>query len=360
MNDRRRLRLAAAAGVLLAAIAIGACGRRGAPVAPEYRLPATAVNLDGIVRAAGVELMWNLPNRRVDGTPLRDLVVTRVFRVEDSGGESKPALARNGQVVGYREIATIRLASPAPAVVAGGRVTVLDAQALVPGRRYTYVVLSEDAQGRSSPPSSRLSLSFIAAPEAPGNLTAEPGEGEARVAWAAPARLTDGSPLSGEVVYEVLRAPGPEAGLAPIGPPVGVTRIVDRPLENDRAYEYAVRAIRVESQTRAVSEPTTRVSVTPADMTPPSPPADLVAIPSERTVRLSWRGSPEPDVARYVVYRATPGGTFGRVGSVAVPGTTFVDRDVPSGAWRYTVTAEDSGSRRNESARSNAAAVSVP
>lgn len=358
MNERHR-RLAAAACVL-AGVAIGACGRRGPPVAPELRLPGMVANIEAVVRATGVELLWTLPNRRVDGTPLRDLVATRVFRIEEGDSGARPALARAGQVVGYTEVATIRIESPAPATVAGNRVTFLDTKTLVPGRRYTYVVLSDDAAGRSSPPSARLSLAFIAAPEPPMNVTAESGEGEARVSWTAPARLTDGTPISGEITYQVLRGAGSEAGLAPIGAPITTTRIVDRPLENDRAYEYAVRAIRMQGQTRAMSEPTKRVSVTPADVTPPSPPADLVAIPSEKTVRLSWRASSEADVARYIVYRAAPGSDFSRVGSVNAPAVTFVDRDVPPGPWRYTVTAEDSGAKKNESVRSNESAVTVP
>lgn len=357
----RRGQPGAAVACLLILVAVGACGRRAPPVAPELRLPVVAANVEAVVRTGGVELTWTLPTRRADGTRIRDLTVTRVFRFDEGGaGGPRPALARAGQVVGYNEIAVIRLASPAPAVIAGDRVTFLDTRSLVPGRRYTYVVLAEDAAGRSSPPSSRLSVELIPPPESPRNLVAEPGEGEARLTWSPPARLTDGSPVTGEMSYEVLRAPGPNTDLAPIGPPVPTTRIVDRSLENDRAYEYAVRAVRIQGFTRAMSESTRRVSVTPADMTPPSPPAELVAIPSERTVRLSWRANPEPDVARYVVYRGAPGAAFSRIGSVTTPGVTFVDRDVPSGSWRYTVTAEDSGARRNESGRSNEVRVTVP
>jgi len=65
-------------------------------------------------------------------------------------------------------------------------------------------------------------------------------------------------------------------------------------------------------------------------------------------------------VAIYVVYRALPRGSFARVGAAAPPATTFVDRDVPRGPWRYAVTAQDSAVRPNESARSNVAIVSVP
>lgn len=361
MRDGTTRRLAATACVLLA-VAIGACGRRGAPVAPEQRVPALVGNLDGYVRGNVIELSWDVPRARMDGTPLRDLTAMRVFRAEDAGtADPRPALARDREVIGYREIATIKTAAPAPAVVAGDRVTFVDAAGLTPGRRYTYVLVTEDSQQRTSPPSVRLPVQFIAAPQPAVNLVAEPGETEARVSWTAPTRLIDGTPVTGELSYEVLRGAGPEAAtLSPIGQPVSVTRILDRPLDNDRAYEYAVRVIRVDGQTRAISELTPRVRVTPVDMTPPAPPADLAAIPSQGTVRLSWKASPEPDVARYVVYRAAPGGEFSRVSSVPVPGTTFVDTDVPSGRWRYAVTAEDSGSRRNESGRSNVADVSIP
>jgi penicillin-binding protein len=102
------------------------------------------------------------------------------------------------------------------------------------------------------------------------------------------------------------------------------------------------------------------VAVTPRDVTPPSPPANLVAVPSGATVRLTWSASPERDVVQYIVYRAAAGGAFERVGSTRAPTATFVDRDVPRGTYRYVVTAEDAGARPNESGRSNEVAVTVP
>jgi penicillin-binding protein len=102
------------------------------------------------------------------------------------------------------------------------------------------------------------------------------------------------------------------------------------------------------------------VPVTPVDLTPPAPPRDLVAIPSEGAVRLSWQPSPDADVALYIVYRAAGGGALQRVGSVPPPGTTFVDREVARGTYRYAVTAQDSGVRANEGGRSNEVTVTVP
>jgi len=43
-----------------------------------------------------------------------------------------------------------------------------------------------------------------------------------------------------------------------------------------------------------------------------------------------------------------------------VPGSTFTDRDVPPGAYRYAVTAQDATARATESARSAEVSVTVP
>src|SRR5206468_3071744 len=105
------------------------------------------------------------------------------------------------------EITAVSLDAPAPAFVAGHRVTVTDGRDLTYGRRYTYVVVTADARRRTSPPSRRASVTYIAAPEPPAGVTARPGEREAHLAWQPPARFVDGSAAAGPLAYEVLRAP---------------------------------------------------------------------------------------------------------------------------------------------------------
>ena len=87
---------------------------------------------------------------------------------------------------------------------------------------------------------------------------------------------------------------------------------------------------------------------------------DVTVKPSERTVRLSWTAGVDADLAGYVVYRATGAGPWMRVGSVPAPATTFTDREVPAGTYRYAVTARDTSVRANESGRSNEVAVTLP
>ncbi len=346
----------------LAALPLAACGRKAVPAAPEQRVPAAVGDLAAVIRESAVELTWTNPSRRADQTRLRDLTLARVFRVEDDGrGEPKPAMLADGAIAGYTELATVRGASPEGASVQGDRVTFADRRGLAFGRRYTYVVVTSDSLGRVSPPSRRISIAFLAATEPPQGLAAAPGEREARLTWQPPTRLLDGSAPTGPLAYEVLRATAADAPLAPVArTPAGALALTDRELENDRTYWYAVRAVRTEEGTTAYGAPSGRVTVTPRDMTPPSSPTSLVAIPSEGIVRLAWAASPESDVSGYIVYRADAGGAFVRVGSTQTPTTTFVDRDVPRGTYRYAVTAEDSGAIRNESARSNEVTVTVP
>jgi hypothetical protein len=355
----------ALASVLLAAVvlaALGACGRKGPPVAPELRVPQPVADLRGVVREGGIELAWSIPRRRVDNTRLIDPMTARVFRTDDTGGDGpRSALLVGGRVAGYTEVGSVSLGdAPSPAVQ-NGRVVFPDRRELVQGRRYTYVVLTSDSRGRTSPPSPRLTLVFAAPPEPPADLSAEPGERQVSLRWRAPARLTDGRPSAGPLLYEVLRAPTPEAPLTLIartGP--DVTTLLDGGLENERTYHYAVRAVRREGETPIEGAATARIAATPTDVTPPAPPTDLVAIPSQSAVRLSWTPGTAPDLSGHVVYRADGPGPFVRVGSVRAPGSTFTDRDLAPGTYRYAVSAQDTSVRANESARSNEVSVTVP
>jgi len=348
----------------LAVVAVLAgCGKKGPPVAPERRLPAAPASLTGVVDGDVIVVTWMLPKSRVDGTRLRDLSRMRLYRRQEADvGPPKPAMLSEGQVVGYEEIARITTATPAPATIQGDTVTWEDRRALTVGRRYVYVVVAEDSDARSSAPSERLVVTFLAPPAAPRNLAAAAGDKQVRLRWEAPAALADGSPLAGELRYVVLRGTGPEGALAPITPqPVTATTLTDTAVENDTTYRYAVRAVRVDAAGVARGSTSQEIVATPARTTPPRPPSGLVAVPTPAGVRLAWTASPDGDVALYAVYRATGAGPFVRIGNTVPPNTLFTDRDVSRGdRYRYAVTALDRARTPNESARSNEVAVSLP
>jgi len=105
--------------MLVGLAAIG-CGKKGPPVAPERRVPAAVSGLTATVEGPAIVLSWTNPTTRADGTRLKDLATLRVYRREEPGGaEPKPAVLSRGRVVGYEEVASIKLATPTPAKVEG-------------------------------------------------------------------------------------------------------------------------------------------------------------------------------------------------------------------------------------------------
>jgi predicted small lipoprotein YifL len=349
--------------VLAVLLAAAGCGRKGPPVAPERRLPAAPAGMSATVEADSIVVSWTVPRTRVDGTALRDLALTKLFRRAEAAGEpAKSAMVSRGEVVGWEPLAAIRPDAPAPAVMTGNTVRWVDRHGLTIDHRYIYVATVIDSTGRSSAPSERLAVLFLAAPGPPEALAADAGDGEVRLAWKPPAGLVDGSPLRGDISYVVLRGAGAEGALQPVQaePATGTTH-VDRGLANETTYRYVVRAVRKEGEATAYGEPSMVATATPMKRTPPAAPGNLLAIPSETLVRLTWTASASPDVAAYAIYRATGTGAFVRIGTTPAINIVFTDRDVKRGEqYRYAVTALDSARTPNESPQSNVVTVTIP
>ena len=227
-----------------------------------------------------------------------------------TGRRSSRRCSSAGRIVGYDEIAVVRLDSPAPAVVRGTAMEWVDRRGLAPGRRYVYVVTATDAQGRISAPSERLAVPYLAAPPAaarpPGHRRRPADHASAGMP---PAELLDGTPVAGALAYVVLRGVGSEGALEMVDP--------GRPGHDLRRHGARQRrrvplrgscgARRSAGVTRP-DRPRIPVTATPADTTPPRRRPTWSS--SLRRVRSASRGRPSPDddVALYAVYRAPGAG----------------------------------------------------
>ena len=118
---------------------------------------------------------------------------------------------------------------------------------------------------------------------------------------------------------------------------------VEDAIEFGRERCYTVRAIRGDATTTAVSEPSSRVCVTPLDIFPPAAPAGLVALPSEGGVSLIWEPNNEPDLGGYLVLRREVGSaTLRQLTDSPIPEARFRDSAITPGVrYSYSVVAVD-------------------
>ena len=363
----------AVAVVLALPLTLAACGKRGPPVAPERRLPGAVQDLTATLSAEGVRLAWTLPKIRVDRSPLKDLQRIDVYRRLEDGPATeapRPAILSFGGLFGgptampgFDRIAQLTIEQPeAPAEVRGGQAAFTDGRGLTFGKRYTYVVVAVDGQGRPSPPSNRVTVVLAPPPTPPEGLTAQAGDGQVRLQWTPPATLEDGSPPGAPLAYDVYRATTPEAKPGrPLNPePLDRAQYVDLTAQNDTTYYYSVRAR--SGVGGPPSRPSAVAAATPEATTPPAAPRGLVAAVAGPTVRLAWEAVGDADLAGYLVYRShTSGRGFEKLTPAPQTATTYVDNGVqPGQTYYYVVTAVDRTRRANESPPSAEASARLP
>ncbi|HWC01611.1 MAG TPA: hypothetical protein VHF87_02465 [Methylomirabilota bacterium] len=324
------------------------------------------------MESSAIRLSWTLPRIRLDRSTVKEIRRTEVYRRIENGAPEEPVrpaiLVFGGLfgppsgVPGFERVADITIEEPGQAQVQGNQVIYSDAQGLAFGRRYTYVVVAVDEQGRPSPPSNRVVVALAAAPEAPPRISAQGGDAQVRVTWDPPTTLADGSPAPENLVYDVFRGttPGAPTGRPLNLEPVTARQYVDLAVQNDVTYHYAVRA-RL-GPGGAQSAMSAVAAATPEDSTPPAQPRALVAVLAGAAVRLAWEAVPDADVAGYLVYRSTTAGR-GHTRLTAAPqaSTTYVDADArPGQTYFYVVTAVDGSKRANESVPSQEVSATLP
>jgi hypothetical protein len=341
-----------------ALLLVQACGRRGAPLPPLPVVPAAVSGLRAEPRDAGILLSWTRPTRNADGSALTDLREFRVTRATVAlGTPGVPASA-------FSLVATVRADRPENASVQGSLYVFRDdagGHGLATGRQYRYRVQAVNARGEAGAASPDVAVDFTPAPAPPAAVKASAGDGTVDLEWQAPAEAAATAPPTGYNVYRGLQSG--TYGLQPIhAAPLRERRFRDAGVQNDVTYYYVVRSVSNDRPPWRESADSPEVAVVPEDFIPPSPPRGLVAIPGEGTVALTWDANPDRDLLGYSVYRReTHESVAVRLTETPIPGTTFTDRRPRRGVtYVYTVTAVDRSARRNESAPSTEAEISLP
>lgn len=372
--------------LLVLAVLLAACGKRGDPHPPIPIIPKATSDLVVTQRATNVLLSWSYPSLTTTGRTLSGIKRVAVYRyVEELPATPTAPPAPNtapepsvpSPVVQFASIPLITAAqfsklstridsiegANLAGATVGSRLLFEDAPAFhsVSGRpvRITYAVVTEgtNARGDLSNLAALVPLD-VAVP--PAGLTATPKAEGVVLAWTTPTSAATGSAkpvIVGYDIYRNVKGQAPDQFAPPINPsPVTRTDYTDQPPYG--TYDYQVTAVAATGTPKIQSAPSATVTATFKDLQPPPAPATLSALVETRIVRLVWDAVDAPDLQGYNVYRWE-----GTIRLKLTPGpakqTHFGDESVDPGiSYTYSVTAVDKSG--NESAETKSQPVLVP
>ena len=190
------------------------------------------------------------------------------------------------------------------------------------GTTFFYVVQATNAGG-AGPISLEVSATpGIAGPDAPGQITATPGNGQVALSW--PIAL-------GATGYNVKRSAS--SGSETMIDTVPGTSYLDTSALNGNVYYYTVTS--TNSAGESADSPETIAAM------PPAVPTGLGATPGANQVTLQWTASAGPSGATsYKVSRSTTSGSgYAVIGTVTSPTISYADNTAISGTTYYYVVA---------------------
>ncbi len=374
--------------VVLLAVAVLACGKRGDPYPPVPVIPKATTDLLVAQRGTKVLLSWSYPSLTTAGksmTGIKRIVVWRSVEelpVATSAPPSPieqpvqlfakvPPLGPNQFLKLRTKVDSIESAN-LKAATTGARLTYEDAPPLhaADGRpvRITYSVVTQGPVV-SGDLSNLPAIVPLDVPVAPTALAATAKKEGVVLTWTAPETSIGGAknpPVAGYNVYRFPHGQPADEFATPANPsPIAATSYTDQPPYG--AHDYFVTAVAAPGTPRIESDPSAIAGATFKDLVPPAPPAGLTALVETGAVRLVWDPVDAPDLAGYKIYRTEgtgieqlrPAGTIPLNPVQLLTATNYRDTGVNPGiSYYYEVVSVDKSG--NESARSKTDWVLVP
>lgn len=211
-----------------------------------------------------------------------------------------------------------------------------------PGATYEYKVALTDASGKETKTFGPVEIAVQPPTIAtPAGFALEAKDGSVTLSWEKP-----GDSFTG-IGWNIYRGTSRDGQFAKMNRKVlsrlGETKYHDGLLENGRSYFYYIAGTDIVGNESA---PTNILEAAPKDMTPPTPPANLVVKLKEKKAFLTWDMNLEPDMAAYDVFRGPEmnGKNFDKINKapIAPDVTEYLDDTVEEGLrYFYYVTATD-------------------
>ena len=342
LNRTDLFRLVSAAIAVI--VVTAACGQKGPPLPPIVRTPVPpAVNVNR--RGSTIELAVTVPTVNTDGSRPANLAGIDVYAVTNA----PPKMTDADIVKRGTKVASVAVKSPRspndtvekdepsenaePTVGEGleqGSTKVISESITAPleesntsddgpllgppgmTQLRTYVVVGTDRRGRPLPTAKRVAVPLQLPPPPPPPVEITYDEKKIAVTWkpvveeddAGEAVLPSRSfgPLAPDVAYNVYDG---TTGARLNDTPVLEKRYEDTHIEWGTKRCYFVRAVQFVARLPVESDPGESACEMLVDTFPPAAPKGLTAVPTEGAINLIWDPNSEPDVAGYVVFRAT-------------------------------------------------------
>ncbi len=210
------------------------CGKKG-PVRPKLAtLPEAPKEVTLHQQGNLFVLGWTIPTANQDGSDAEDLTGFRIKRLTYDAVEGCPT-CRDPQV----EVAEFDIKYPAPGQRIGKRLYWRDLNIQL-GNGYRYAIIPVTLGGLEAP-AAKIHLAMQQPPPSPTALQVEAGDAQVSVQWAAPALSADMELVGYNLYRRQAKRPFP---IIPVNvKPLTATRLLDRGLDNGRAYEYRVSAL---------------------------------------------------------------------------------------------------------------------
>lgn len=285
--------------LVLVALPLTACGKKGVPLPPIRVIPIQINDLS--LRQQGSLMMLDMayPTTTVAGTALGgiDAVELWVLTKPLGPGGVAPTAEPPEFKAGADELLTLR-GSELQSAIVGSRIQIrlpLEMPDLLTGDIFAVRTVKGE---EISTFSNRVALVPTEPPTSPSRLSAEATANGVRIGWE-----YDGDAEG----FQIFRREATERGYGdPVRREDGEARqTLDRTAQFGKRYIYTVRTVGTQ-EPLVLSEPAGEREIEFLDKFAPPLPSNLVALPERGGVRLRWEPSDAPDVAGYRIYRTDP------------------------------------------------------
>lgn len=329
---------------------LSSCGRKALPVPPGTVRPNAVKDLSYNITPHGIELIWSVPVRNRDGSPLDRIKGFRLYKaevpIEESCEACPPPFGKPIDI-------------PFEAKPEEARKMVYEDRTVHSEMRYKYMVSTVKGWLNVSDPSNQISLTWHVPPSQPAGFMARSVEHGILLSWQSPSKWANNKPMDKKLLFRIYRARTGTDKWKALPDLLDSMEYLDLRAKKAR-YHYKVAAVLLYYDTEIEGLKSPETEEQPGNFVMPEPPGGVVAVQSTDGTMVLWREDTGSDLSGYIVYRKGPDGLINRLNNRPIRMSGFLDRAIlPRGLYTYWVTTVDRADPPNESPPSDTAEVEI-